>query len=348
VARLKNRLGLPGFNGIDSDGLSGGLALFWHESVHVEIKKVTERFIDAHIRTSSADPVWHAMFVYGEPRVENRHRMWSALCDLKASSSLPWSVMGDFNEALWQYEHFSICLRPESQMMAFRDALMICGLKDLGFKGLPYTYDNRRAGQSNVCVRLDRAMADDSWRDIFTEVSVVHLVSPCSDHCPVLVQLGREEREMNGRKCLNYEILWERDGALPEVIKSAWSNAGVKEDMGDVHAALKNVMDTLHMWGSKKFGNITRELARMRRKIESLMTGNAPRNEIRDAMDKMNELLYKEEMLWLQRSRIEWLREGDRNTRFFHNKAVWRAKKNRIKSLKDEDGVVQNTPTEME
>jgi hypothetical protein len=86
----------------------------------------------------------------------------------------------------------------------------------------------------------------------------------------------------------------------------------------------------------------------MRRKIESLMTGNAPRNEIRDAMDKMNELLYKEEMLWLQRSRIEWLREGDRNTRFFHNKAVWRAKKNRIKSLKDEDGVVQNTPTEME
>jgi hypothetical protein len=107
-------------------------------------------------------------------------------------------------------------------------------------------------------------------------------------------------------------------------------------------------MNTLHKWGGKKFGNITRELSRMRRKLEKLMADDAPRTEIREVMDMMNELLYKEEMLWLQRSRIAWLKEGDRNTRFFHNKAVWRAKKNRIKSLKDQDGVVQDVPSEME
>jgi hypothetical protein len=65
-------------------------------------------------------------------------------------------------------------------------------------------------------------------------------------------------------------------------------------------------------------------------------------------MDLMNELLYREEMLWLQRSRVSWLKEGDRNTNFFHRKAVWRARKNRINSLKDQDGVVQDTPSEME
>ena len=67
---------------------------------------------------------------------------------------------------------------------------------------------------------------------------------------------------------------------------------------------------------------------------------NADRREIRAEMDKMNELLYREEMLWLQRSRIQWLKEGDRNTQMFHRKAVWRARKNRIKSLTDEQGVV--------
>jgi len=52
----------------------------------------------------------------------------------------------------------------------------------------------------------------------------------------------------------------------------------------------------------------------------------------------IDELLYREEMMWLQRSRITWLKEGDRNTKLFHRKAVWRAKKNRIKKLKQDEG----------
>jgi hypothetical protein len=52
----------------------------------------------------------------------------------------------------------------------------------------------------------------------------------------------------------------------------------------------------------------------------------------------MNELIYREEMMWMQRSRVDWLREGDRNTKFFHSRAVWRARKNRIKRLCDDEG----------
>ena len=89
VRRLCSRLGLVGFEGVDSDGMSGGLALFWHEIVHVEIKEANSRFIDAFVRFSSEEPLFHATFVYGEPRVENWHQMWASLATLKASSSLP-------------------------------------------------------------------------------------------------------------------------------------------------------------------------------------------------------------------------------------------------------------------
>ena len=53
-------------------------------------------------------------------------------------------------------------------------------------------------------------------------------------------------------------------------------------------------------------------------------------------------------MLWLHRSRVNWLKEGDRNTCFFHSRAVWRAKKNKISSLKDADDTVHNTATDIE
>ena len=57
-------------------------------------------------------------------------------------------------------------------MLDFRDVLEVCGLGDLGFAGLPYTFDNRRGGRANVKVCLDRAVANNAWRDIFAHASV--------------------------------------------------------------------------------------------------------------------------------------------------------------------------------
>jgi hypothetical protein len=75
-------------------------------------------------------------------------------------------------------------------MVAFRDCLQVCELTDLGFSGLPYTYDNKRSGAQNVRVRLDRAVADNAWCDIYTAAaSVVHVVSPCSDHNALIMLL---------------------------------------------------------------------------------------------------------------------------------------------------------------
>jgi hypothetical protein len=35
---------------------------------------------------------------------------------------------------------------------------------------------------------------------------------------------------------------------------------------------------------------------------------------------------------------VDWLKEDDRNTKKFHSKAVWRARKNRVKRLIDDSG----------
>jgi hypothetical protein len=79
MRRLRGRLGLKGFTGLDSEGRSGGLALFWSENLHVEVQEVTTRYIDMFLRLSPQEPLWHLTCVYGEPRVENRHNMWSKL-----------------------------------------------------------------------------------------------------------------------------------------------------------------------------------------------------------------------------------------------------------------------------
>lgn len=47
----------------------------------------------------------------------------------------------------------------------------------------------------------------------------------------------------------------------------------------------------------------------------------------------------KEEAMCHQKSRIQWLSDGDRNTRFFHSQVSRQAKKNEILGLRDENGI---------
>ncbi|PKA56136.1 integrator complex subunit 11 [Apostasia shenzhenica] len=57
---------------------------------------------------------------------------------------------------------------------------------------------------------------------------------------------------------------------------------------------------------------------------------------------QLNEVLEREEILWKQRARVDWLKHGDRNTAYFHSTANSRRKTNFIPFLKDDNGKTFN------
>ena len=57
--------------------------------------------------------------------------------------------------------------------------------------------------------------------------------------------------------------------------------------------------------------------------------------EYLEVSKKLDDHLLKHEIYWAQRSRISWLKHGDKNTKIFHSKATqWRGK-NHIKGIKN-------------
>jgi hypothetical protein len=167
---------------VKGEGKGGAIALFWEEGVDVSLLSFDKHHIDVLIKEGVAGVQWRGSFIYGEPRVQDRHNMWSLLRRIMPKSDAPWLMIGDFNETMWKGEHYSCTRRAERQMLDFREVLSHCDLHDLGFVGLPWTYDNKQEGSRNVKVRFDRAVASPAWADSFPDAQLHHLTSSRSDH----------------------------------------------------------------------------------------------------------------------------------------------------------------------
>ena len=61
-------------------------------------------------------------------------------------------------------------------------------------------------------------------------------------------------------------------------------------------------------------------------------------DKIKEVKRQIQNMLADDEIYWKQRSRVDWLKGGDKNTKFFHHKASSRKKKNRIWEIANEAG----------
>ncbi|KAJ8432811.1 hypothetical protein Cgig2_026141 [Carnegiea gigantea] len=83
----------------------------------------------------------------------------------------------------------------------------------------------------------------------------------------------------------------------------------------------------------EEFGNVDVEI----KKLEELLKGQRDACSLRDTVAKIQEWRRKEEMLWWQRARLDYLNFGDSNTRWFHSRANMRRAMNFVQGLKDID-----------
>ncbi|KAJ8450462.1 LOW QUALITY PROTEIN: hypothetical protein Cgig2_002147 [Carnegiea gigantea] len=244
----------------------------------------------------------------------------------KQQTSLRHLTGGDLNEILYNFEKCGGPLKSQAILDAFRDTLNVCDLFDLGFLGQEFTWWNGQDVVSSVEERLDQFCANSDWSTLFSNARVTHMDDDSSYHLPIHLKVFKFHTQCKKTKRRRFDNFWALDDRCEGVISNAWISINSDDPATRV------------VWGTNQeaFGNIQLEI----KKHLNLLKQTSDARARKLIFNTISDLRRKVEVLWCQRSRTDFLKFGDRNSGWFHNKANRRKSTNHIAELKDVDGQI--------
>ncbi|XP_058201666.1 uncharacterized protein LOC131316348 [Rhododendron vialii] len=293
----------------DSAGFAG------EGDLQCDILDVTPQEIHACIQVSPTSTPWILSAIYARPNYAVRREQWDNLTQFADSHNSPWIMAGDFNEVLSSSDKFGGRPISNSRSSAFCNCIDCCGMHDLGFSGPRFTWTNTQVTGGLIKERLDRVWSNSSWNLIYPEAHVSHLPRTHSDHCPILLSTVPNSGPPNPRP-FRFESVWFSDPSVFSVIEDSWSTPSPS------FAFTTNLFaNKITIWNKENFGHIfhkkKRLLARLSGTQKALdLNPNKFLTDLEQTLiSDFNKILILEEEFWALKSRVNWLSDGDRNTR---------------------------------
>ncbi|KAJ0984845.1 hypothetical protein J5N97_003201 [Dioscorea zingiberensis] len=202
--------------------------------------------------------------------------------------------------------------------------------------GRRYTWTNGR--ESPAFARLDRFLLSTEWVLEHPRIWQTTLPRVRSDHAPLCLECGTHTPYPSP---FRFNREWIKEEGFWEMIRANWHEHSLTGDGAYIVAKkLKLTKDKLVRW---KKETLNQKLARKKDILEAIKTIDQYK-ETRDlsAEELIQEashrgeyerIISEEEAYWRQRSRVNWLQQGDQNTKFFHTIASQRRNINRINQL---------------
>ncbi|GJZ43290.1 RNA-directed DNA polymerase, eukaryota, reverse transcriptase zinc-binding domain protein [Tanacetum coccineum] len=226
-------------------------------------------------------------------------------------------------------------------MEDFRDCKQNLEVEDLNSYGMFYTWiEKRKNPKLGILKKLDKVMGNRDFVHNFGGSYANLLPYLASDHCPALFVLP--DVQTSKPKSFRFMIFLVKKDNFLSTVRQKW-NVEVKGfSMFVLVKRLKNMKKYMRKL-NKDNGNVFEKAKFLKTKLKrvKLCLDKDPHN----ALLREEELIYskayhdvavEEERLMKQKSKIEWLREGDHNSAYFYRVLKGRVSKSRIEVVKDD------------
>lgn len=296
------------------------------------------------VETSCQKTRFFCTIVYASNSGSERRKLWKELRSYKlVTNGTAWVILGDFNVTLdvsEQSNGSSVC---SNDMIEFKSCVEEVEIDDLLSSGFHFTWTKSlRNPNCATLKKLDRVMVNEDFLDTFSSAHSVFLPYIISDHSPtVLIIPSGGKKKKSAFRMSNF--ITEKEEFL-QLVRTEWEKDIAGFYMFKVSQKMKLLKHKLHKL-SWKNGNVHERVNTLRESIKEAQQ-EVDKNPFNEDVKKKSCLLLQEyceavkdeESLLLQKAKIDWLKDGDRNTKFFHKIIKERQHKSRIMEICDENG----------
>ncbi|KAK1297823.1 hypothetical protein QJS10_CPB14g01350 [Acorus calamus] len=308
--------------------------------------------IETHTQEEPQGVSWLLVGVYASPDAKVRQNVWIETSEV-LKEGLPTLIVGDFNTLLGPDDkRGGAPFRVTTEVRMFRQWDDDNQLQSIEQKGQAFTWCNNRKGSARTWEVLDRAFANQRWLHEFPTAITQVLPRQASDHSPVI--LHSVVHHPTGHKPFRMERFWFEYSDFPLEVAQEWRRSSNGSPLVNFHRKLIKLQFRLRNWNRERVGNLQYRLQAAHSELEQLglnepCYGDDPgfQKKLRQTENYVNALERQNEVFWAQRSRQQWIKDGDRNTRFFQASVHRRRSRNRILMLKGPDGHVYNSPEDV-
>ena len=282
-------------------------------------------------------------FIYAANKHTERRKLWESLQKHKIMvSNSPWMICGDFNVAL-ELKDISCGSSVISRGMSeFMDCINEIEVQDLNSAGLNFTWNQKPKTNDGVFKKIDRVMGNCDFLECFAKVSVKFKPFRLSDHYSMVINFpGKKRFKIVPFKFVN---ILANNPDLKTIVDQEWKNKVNGHNMFQLAQKLKALKRPIRKL-LKNQGNVSDKINQIRKEVDVIQEEleRDPFNEdlkfeAAVYLQELNMAYLEEESILKQKAKISWLKEGDCNSKFFHNFVKGRINRGRIETVMNEEG----------